>query len=100
MKILVFFHSTTCGHSRRMDSLVDHFIRTHRGSIRLAKVDFDERADLADRFNVTQAPSILLLDELTEVVRLEGRQTLPGIKSAIEPHLPAIEVPDEIVLAV
>lgn len=89
MHILVFFHSTTCGHSRRMDSLVDHFVRGHRETLRLAKVDVDNRPDLADRFSVTTAPAILLLDDLYEVARLEGRQTLPTIKGVIEPLLPA-----------
>ncbi len=87
MKILVFFKSSKCGYSRRMDSLVDHFIRTHRDYLKLAKVDIDERPDLARKFNVDDAPTRLLLDNLTESVRLTGKQTLPQIKGVIEPLL-------------
>jgi thioredoxin-like negative regulator of GroEL len=86
-KILVFFHATTCGHSRRMDSIVDHFLRTHREQLKVAKVEVSERPDLARRFNVTSAPSLLLLDDLREVARLEGRATLPDMKDSFEPHL-------------
>lgn len=85
--ILVFFQSSTCGHSRRMDSIVDHFMRTHREHLKVAKVDFAERRDLAQRFNADSAPTLILLDDLKEVARLEGRQTLPDMKLAFEPHL-------------
>ncbi|MCW2927386.1 MAG: Thioredoxin [Thermoleophilia bacterium] len=86
-KILVFFQSSTCGHSRRMDSIVDHFMRTHRDLLKVAKVEYSDRQDLAQRFGVTEAPSLLLLDDLREVARLEGRHTLPAMKDAFEPHL-------------
>lgn len=86
-KILVFFHATTCGHSRRMDSIVDHFLRTHRDALKVAKVDVNDRPDLAERFGATSAPSLVLLQDLQEVARLEGRATLPDMKDAFEPHL-------------
>lgn len=87
MTILVFFWSRTCGHSRRMDSLVDHFMRQHRGEVKLAKVEIADRPDLARRFNVDQAPTLLLLSDLTEQSRIVGRCTLPRIKSSFEPFL-------------
>lgn len=79
-RIVVFFHSSKCGHSRRMDSIVEHFMRIHRGHVRLAKVEINERKDLADRFGVTSSPTLLLLDDLREVARLEGRATLPDMR--------------------
>ncbi|MBC7461149.1 MAG: thioredoxin family protein [Thermoleophilia bacterium] len=85
--VLVFFHSATCGHSRRMDSVVDHFMRTHRGRLKVAKVELVERSDLAARFNVESGPTLLLLENLQEVARLEGRRTLPDIKEVFEPLL-------------
>lgn len=86
-KILVFYHSAKCGHSRRMDSIVDHFMRTHRGHLKVAKVDIDDRPDLAKRFSVSSAPSLLMLVDLKEVARIEGRTTLPDMKDAFEPFL-------------
>lgn len=86
-RILVFFHATTCGHSRRMDSLVDHFLRLHRDHLKVAKVDIAARPDLARRFRVDSAPTLLLLDDLVERARIEGRHTLPDMKDAFEPHL-------------
>lgn len=86
-RILVFFHATTCGHSRRMDSIVDHFLRTHRDDLKVAKVDVADRPDLAERFNVTSAPTLVLLDDLKEMARIEGRATLPDMKDSFEPHM-------------
>jgi thioredoxin-like negative regulator of GroEL len=70
-----------------MDSIVDHFLRTHREELKVAKVDVADRPDLAQRFNVESAPTLLLLDDLKEVARLEGRATLPDMKDSFEPHL-------------
>ncbi|MCW2925785.1 MAG: thiol reductase thioredoxin [Thermoleophilia bacterium] len=84
--VLVFFHAATCGHSRRMDSIVAHFLRTHRDHLKLAKVEVSERPDLAQRFGVDSAPTLILLEDLKEVARIEGRRTLPDMKEAFEPH--------------
>lgn len=99
MTILVFFWSRTCGHSRRMDSLVDHFMRLHRGRLKLAKVEFTDRRDLAERFGVNQAPTLLLLQDLVEIERLEGRSTLPAIKAAMEPHIEGAAAAADVELA-
>lgn len=85
--VLVFFHSATCGHSRRMDSVVDHFLRSHRDHLKVAKVELTERADLAQRFGVSGGPTLLLLEDMREVARLEGRRTLPEMKEVFEPML-------------
>ena len=86
-RILVFFHASTCGHSRRMDSIVDHFLRLHRDHLKVAKVDIADRPDLAQRFGVDSAPTLLMLQDLQEVARIEGRRTLPDMKDAFEPFL-------------
>jgi thioredoxin-like negative regulator of GroEL len=99
-RILVFFHTQTCGHSRRMDSIVDHYMRSNRGLLKVAKVDFADRPDLAERFGVTSAPTLLLLDDLVEMSRIEGRATLPDMKSAFDTHIGAHDLAmDQIVLA-
>lgn len=85
MYALVFFHSQVCGHSRRMDSVVDHYLRLRRGMVRSTKVDIEARADLAGRFGVTVAPTLVLLDErMQQVARIEGRCTLPAMRRAFD----------------
>lgn len=89
-RILVFAHARTCGHSRRMDSVVDHYMRANRGLLKVAKFDVGDRPDLATRFGVTSAPTLLLLEDLRELARIEGRATLPDMKLAFDEHIGAV----------
>jgi thioredoxin 1 len=85
--LLVFFTSQRSGPARRMESLLAHIARKERGRLRVSKVDVDDRPDLAERFRVDQAPSLVLVVGQRVVSRLEGRATAPRIESMLEPHL-------------
>jgi thioredoxin-like negative regulator of GroEL len=85
--LLVFFTSQRSGPARRMESLLAHIARKERSRLRVSKVDVDDRPDLAERFKVGQAPSLVLVVEQRVVSRLEGRATAPRIESMLEPHL-------------
>ena len=85
--LLVFFTSHRSGPARRMESLLAHIARKERGRLRVSKVDVEDRPDLAERFRVAQAPSLVLVVEQRVVSRLEGRATAPRIESMLEPHL-------------
>ncbi|HEU5244196.1 MAG TPA: thioredoxin family protein [Gaiellaceae bacterium] len=85
--LLVFFTSQRSGPARRMESLLAHIARKERGRLRVSKVDVDDRPDLAERFRVGQAPSLVLVVQQRVVSRLEGRATAPRIESMLEPHL-------------
>ena len=85
--LLVFFTSQRSGPARRMESLLAHIARKERGRLRVSKVDVEDRPDLAERFRVGQAPSLVLVVEQRVVSRLEGRATAPEIESMLEPHL-------------
>ena len=70
-----------------MESLLAHIERKERGSLRVQKVDVDERPDLATRFDVAEVPTLALVKGKRVVARLEGRATQPKIQSMIGPHL-------------
>jgi thioredoxin 1 len=74
-----------------MESLLAHIARKERGRLRVSKVDVDDRPDLAERFQVSQVPSLTLIVERRVVSRLEGRATAPRIEAMLEPHLTEIE---------
>ena len=50
--LLVFFTSRRSGPARRMESLLAHIARKERKTLRVKKVDVDERPDIAERFHV------------------------------------------------
>ncbi|HEY5694546.1 MAG TPA: thioredoxin family protein [Gaiellaceae bacterium] len=89
--LLIFFTSHRSGPARRMESLLAHIARKERDRLRVSKVDVDDRPEVAERFRVSQVPSLALVVERRVVSRLEGRATAPRIESMLEPHLAEIE---------
>jgi thioredoxin len=85
--LLVFFTSRRSGPARRMESLLAHIARKERASLRVRRVDVDERPDVAKRFSIGEVPSLALVKGKKVVARLEGRSTAPKIESMIDPHL-------------
>jgi thioredoxin 1 len=85
--LLVFFSSERSGPARRMESLIAHLARKERHRLRTAQVDVDARPDVAQRFGITQVPTIVLVKERRVVGRLEGRVSAPRIERMLEPHL-------------
>ncbi len=85
--LLVFFSHERSGPARRMESLLAHVARKERSRLRVARVDIDRRPDLADRFRVTEVPTLVLVKDKQAVARLEGRTSAPRIERMLEPHL-------------
>ena len=85
--LLVFFCSARSGPARRMESLLAHLARKERARLRVARVDVDERPEVAERFGVEEVPTLVLVKDKRVVDRLEGRATAPRIERMIEPHL-------------
>jgi thioredoxin-like negative regulator of GroEL len=86
--LLVFFYSERSGPARRMESLLAHLTRKERERMRFRRVDVDLRPDLAERFRVTQVPTLVLVHGKRVVERLDGRVSSPRIERMLETHLP------------
>ena len=85
--LLVFFTSQRSGPAGRLESLLAHIARKERDSLRVKLVDVDERPDLAEKFRISQVPSLALVKGKRVVARLEGRATAPKIESMIDEQL-------------
>ena len=70
-----------------MESLLAHIARKERATLRVKRVDVDERPDVAKRFSIAEVPSLALVKGKRVFARLEGRSTKPKIESMIDPHL-------------
>ena len=88
--LLIFFRSEQSGPARRMESLLAHLQRKERARLRVRRVDVDGRPDLAERFAVTEIPTLVLVKERRVAGRIEGRATAPAIERMLEPHLPPL----------
>jgi thioredoxin 1 len=85
--LLVFFSSQRSGPARRMESLLAHVARKERERLRVMCVDIDEQPHLAERFRVTDVPTLVLVKSKRVVDRIEGRASAPRIEAMLEPHL-------------
>jgi thioredoxin-like negative regulator of GroEL len=83
----VFFTSQRSGPARRMESLIAHIARKERERLRVARVDIDERADLAERFRVSVVPTVAVVKNRRVVARREGRSTVPQIETLLKQAL-------------
>jgi thioredoxin 1 len=85
--LLVFFWSERSGPARRMESLLAHLERKERDRLRVRRVDVDARPDIAERFQVSVVPTLVLVKDRRAVSRLDGRTSAPKIEAMLEPHL-------------
>ena len=73
-----------------MESLLAHVARKERDRLRVARVDVDERPDLAERFAVREIPTLVLVKDSKAVARIDGRTSAPKIERMLEPFLPPV----------
>lgn len=85
--LLVFFQNERSGPARRMESLIAHVARKERDRLRVTRVDVDSRPDLAERFGITEIPTLVLVKDKQAVARLDGRSSAPRIERMLEPFL-------------
>ncbi len=98
--LLVFFWCAQSGPARRMESLLAHLERKERDRLRVRRVDIDADPELAERFNVTVVPTLVLVKDRKAVARLDGRTSAPRIEAMLEQHLSAEPVaPAELAIA-
>ena len=85
--LLVFFSTLRSGPARRMDSLLAQLARKERERLKVARVDVEERPELAKRFKVREVPTLVLVKGKRAIARLEGRANAAEIEELVEPHL-------------
>ena len=73
-----------------MESLLANLARKERERLRVSRVDVDEHPDLAERLDVREVPTLVLVSERKPVARLEGRSSAPRIERMIGGHLEAV----------
>jgi thioredoxin-like negative regulator of GroEL len=74
-----------------MESLLANLARKERERLRVSRVDVEEHPDLAERLEVTEVPTLILVSGRKPIARLEGRSSAPRIERMIGRHLEASE---------
>ncbi|HET6171137.1 MAG TPA: thioredoxin family protein [Gaiellales bacterium] len=86
---LLYFYSPKSGLSRRVEAFLDQVLqerRNHKAFSR-ARVDVDRTPQLAEHFEVTDVPSILVLEDGRVAQKVEGRVSVGSLRDALGPWL-------------
>ena len=86
---LVFFHSSQSGHCRRVEGFLAQVLQRRRnhGTFRLHVVDGDERPDLVRRFEVTELPTLVVVEDRAVKARLACPRGCREIEALLSPWL-------------
>ena len=86
---LVFFTSPLSGHCRRVEGFLAQVLQRRRnhGTFRVVRVDAGERPDLVDRFEVTELPTLVVVDGRAVRARLERPRGCREIERLLAPWL-------------
>lgn len=79
-----------------MDSLLAQLARKERHRLSVARVDVEERPELAKQFKVRQVPTLVLVNGKRAVARLEGRANAAEIEELVEQHLDDLKTGDRL----
>jgi thioredoxin-like negative regulator of GroEL len=86
---LVFFHSRVCGRCRRVEGFIAQVLqrRKNHGTFQLVEVDVDERPDLAERFRIDEAPTLVVVADRRVQGRLPHPRGCRDIEDMLKPWL-------------
>ena len=92
---LLWFHDERSGRSRRADGFLAQVLQrngNHRTFV-IHRVEVSERPDLADRFKIEKAPTLLVVANKKVQARLESPTGCKDIESLLRPWLQAARPP-------
>ena len=86
---LVFFCSKASGRSRRVEGYLSQVLqrRHNHESFEVLKVDVDENAELVERFEVDEVPTIVVVEDKRVRGRLAGPRGCRDIEQLLAPWL-------------
>ena len=82
--VLADFYSTTCGPCKMLAFVLADVDKACGDKVKIMKHDFDKNRDLAEEYEITGYPTLVLLKDGKEVKRMTGLQQKPAIVKMIE----------------
>ncbi len=61
--VVVDFYATWCPPCRALSPILDRLAQEFDGQIRFVKINSDEEPELADRYQITSLPTVLLFED-------------------------------------
>ncbi len=85
--VLVDFWAEWCGPCKMIAPILDQIATEQAGRIRIAKVNVDENAKTAQRFEVMSIPTLILFKDGEPQLRVVGAQPKSALLAKLEPLL-------------
>jgi thioredoxin 1 len=85
--VLVDFWAPWCGKCMLLAPAVSKVVEDHGSSLRAGKVDISEYPEVGERFGVQGLPTLLLIKNRNEVMRLTDFRGKAALEAAVAPHL-------------
>ena len=71
---VVDFSATWCGPCRMMAPVLEDISDKYKNKFQFYQIDIDSAEDIAEKFNVTAVPTIIIFREGKEITRTSGYQ--------------------------
>ena len=84
---MVDFRATWCGPCKMMGPIVEKLAGDYDGKALVAKVDTDEEADLAEKFEVSTIPTLVFLKNGAEFERKIGVTPEAALREVLDANL-------------
>jgi thioredoxin 1 len=85
--VLVDFWAQWCGPCRMMAPMVDEIAGRHAARLRVVKVDIDEAAEIAERYEIMSVPTFAVFVGGALVKRIAGAKAKPALLRELADYL-------------
>ena len=85
--VLVDFWATWCGPCRMLAPVIAQIAVKYEGTVKVGKVDVDENPELAESFNVSSIPTLILFKDGKPVAQRTGGAPMPLIEEFIKDNI-------------
>ena len=82
--VVLDFYQASCPPCRFLEPRLEQMAGVYEGRVMVYRVDIDQTPDLAERFEVTSLPTVLILQKGREAERLDGLVTGDDLRAAFE----------------
>lgn len=85
--VLVDFWATWCGPCRMIAPVIAQIAVKYDGKVKVGKVDVDENPEIAESFNVSSIPTLILFKDGQAVAQRVGGANMPVLEAFINDNL-------------
>ena len=82
--VLVDFHAAWCGPCKAMNPILEQVAQNQGDETTVAKVDIDQAQDVAQRYQITSVPTLIVFRDGEPVTAARGVQTPGAIQKLID----------------